>query len=111
MSENASVTNKTQISAWVCLGLAWVLFLIPFPGTGFIGWPLNLVAFILAIVVMSKGSTVGGLIPLLSSLIVSPIVYFIGVSLMVGAYQEYTDEVQQRQFEQSRSEQTQQFSQ
>jgi len=44
---------------------------------GFVGWPLNLVAFILSIVVMSKGNTKGGLIPLLCSLIVSPLIYFL----------------------------------
>jgi len=34
-----------------CLVIAWVTFLVPIPGIGlFIAWPLNLVAFILAIV-------------------------------------------------------------
>ncbi|HZH44276.1 MAG TPA: hypothetical protein VEY50_09365 [Lysobacter sp.] len=83
-------------ATWVCLILAWVLFLIPLPGAGvFVGWPLNLVAFILAIVVMARGFTRKGLIPLIASLVVSPIVYFIGwgilgaAALSGDAYQDY----------------------
>jgi hypothetical protein len=72
-------------ATWVCLAIAWLTFLLPIPGIGlFIGWPLNLVAFILAIVVMSRGYTTKGLIPLISSLVVSPIVYFIGVAILAG---------------------------
>src|SRR6218665_2251801 len=64
-------------ATWITLVIAWVLFLLPIPGVGlFVGGTLNLVAFILAIVVMARGRTVGGLIPLLSSLILSPIIYF-----------------------------------
>lgn len=69
-------------ATWVCLVLAWVLFLVPVPGAGlFVGWPLNLVAFILAIVVMARGRTAGGLIPLICSIVVSPIVYFVGLAI------------------------------
>ena len=73
-------------ATWVCLVVAWVLFLIPIPGAGlFVGWPLNLAAFILAIVVMARGFTGKGMIPLLASLVVSPIVYFIGIAVLAGA--------------------------
>jgi len=42
-------SNPAGIAAWLMLGIAWLCFLIPFPGLGlFLGWPLNLVAFILA---------------------------------------------------------------
>ncbi len=85
-------------ATWITLGIAWLLFLLPIPGAGlFVGWPLNLVAFILAIVVMSRGRTMAGLIPLISSLIVSPIVYFIGLAIFgaaIGggdAYKDYTE--------------------
>jgi hypothetical protein len=55
-----------------------VCFLLPIPGLGlFIGWPLNLVAFILAIVAMSRFGASGGIFQLLASLVVSPIVYWI----------------------------------
>lgn len=85
-------------ASWICLVIAWVLFLVPVPGAGlFVGWPLNLVAFILAIVVMARGRTVPGLIPLISSLVVSPIVYFIGLAIFtafVGGAGSYSDYVE-----------------
>jgi hypothetical protein len=77
--------NTAGRAAWACLAIAWVCFLLPIPGIGlFIGWPLNLVAFILAIVAMSKRGTGAGLVPLLASLIVSPIVYFVGLAVLAG---------------------------
>lgn len=84
-------------ATWITLVIAWVLFLLPIPGVGlFVGGTLNLVAFILAIVVMARGRTVGGLIPLLSSLILSPIIYFIGlaifgVAVSNSSYNDYAE--------------------
>lgn len=91
MALSASTSTGSQAgpaakAAWILLALAWVCFLLPFPGTGvFLGWPLNLVAFILAIVAMAKGGTRKGLMQLVLSLIVSPVVYFIGTAMLVGA--------------------------
>ena len=86
---NAVTSNTTPNTAgraaWVCLAIAWACFLLPIPGIGlFIGWPLNLVAFILSIAAMSKRGTSAGLFPLLASLIVSPIVYFVGLAVLAG---------------------------
>lgn len=68
------------------MAIAWACFLIPFPGLSlFLGWPLNLVAFVLAIVAMSKGGAKKGLFQLLGSLIASPVVYFIGLAIFAGA--------------------------
>ena len=70
--------NTAGKAAWVCLAIAWACFLLPMPGLGlFIGWPLNLVAFILAIVAMSQSGAGAGLLQLLASLIVSPIIYWV----------------------------------
>lgn len=100
----AQTKSAPVTAAWVCLVIAWVCFIVPIPGVGlFIGWPLNLVAFILAIVIMARGWTVKGLIPLISSLIVSPIIYFIGwlvfgaaaAGLSSGSYADYKDRVEQ----------------
>ncbi|WP_102944774.1 hypothetical protein [Stenotrophomonas sp. VV52] len=78
--------NTAGKAAWILLAIAWLCFLLPIPGSGvFIGWPVNLVAFILAIVAMSKGGTRKGVIQLLLSLVASPVVYFIGTMLFVGA--------------------------
>ncbi|NLA69145.1 MAG: hypothetical protein GX856_13065 [Gammaproteobacteria bacterium] len=77
--------NSAGRAAWICLAIAWVAFLLPFPGSGlFIGWPLNLVAFILAIVAMARSGTNAGLWQLLASLVVSPLVYFVGMVVLVG---------------------------
>ncbi|NYF34733.1 hypothetical protein [Stenotrophomonas sp. JAI102] len=68
------------------LGIAWLCFLIPFPGLGmFLGWPLNMVAFILAVVAMAKGGAGKGIAQLLLSLVVSPLVYLVGVVVFAGA--------------------------
>jgi hypothetical protein len=100
---NAIAETKTAPikATWICLGIAWLLFLIPVPGLGmFVGWPLNLVAFILAIVVMTRGKTAGGLIPLLASIVVSPIIYFIGLAIFGAAlsagdaYGDYKERVE-----------------
>lgn len=81
----ASVPNTAGRAAWACLAIAWIAFLVPIPGIGlFIGWPLNLVAFILAIVAMSKRGVFAGLWQLLASLIASPIIYLIGMAIFAG---------------------------
>lgn len=72
-------------AAWIVLMIAWACFLIPFPGLGlFVGWPLNLAAFILAIVAMANGGAMKGIIPLVLSLVGSPIVYLIGTMLLMA---------------------------
>lgn len=80
--------NAAGRGSWICLVIAWVTFLVPIPGIGiFIGWPLNLVAFILAIVAMSKLGAGSGILQLLASLIASPIFYFIGIAVLaVGLF-------------------------
>lgn len=77
--------NTAGRAAWICLAIAWAMFLIPFPGIGlFIGWPLNFVAFILAIVAMSSLGAGAGLWQLLASLIVSPVLYLIGLAVFAA---------------------------
>lgn len=89
MSTTAIGTATSQPAgkaAWILLAIAWICFVLPIPGLGlFLGWPLNLVAFILAIVAMAKGGAGKGLFQLLASLIASPIIYFIGVAIFAGA--------------------------
>jgi hypothetical protein len=80
------IRNDAPVMAgWITLGITWLLFLIPFPGLGILGWVGNLVALVLAIVVLAKGETAHGVGQLVCSLIVSPLVYFIGLVLFVGA--------------------------
>ena len=101
MNATVAETKKAPVLAtFVCLGVAWLLFLIPFPGAGlFVGWPLNLVAFVLAIVVMVRGKTLVGILALLATLILSPIVYFIGLAIFGAAissapYEDFKERAQ-----------------
>lgn len=81
-----SSSNAAGRAAWICLAIAWITFLVPIPGIGLlIGWPLNLVAFVLAIVAMSKRGALAGLFQLLASLIASPVVYLVGMAIFAGA--------------------------
>lgn len=77
--------NNAAKAAWICLVIAWATFILPIYGIGlFVGWPLNLVAFILAIVAMSKSGAGAGLWQLLASLIASPIIYLIGLAVLAS---------------------------
>jgi len=71
-------------AGWVLLGVTWLMFLVPIPGLGLLGWVVNLAAFIVAIIVMAKGEMAHGVIQLVCSLVVSPIVYAIGLAIFVG---------------------------
>lgn len=77
--------NTAPVAAgWITLGVTWLLFLVPIPGLGLLGWVANLVALVLSIVVLAKGETAHGIGQLVCSLVVSPIFYFIGLALFVG---------------------------
>ncbi|KAA2285602.1 hypothetical protein [Arenimonas fontis] len=73
------------LAGWITLVVTWILFLIPFPGFGILGWVANVVALVLSIVVLAKGATGHGIAQLVCALLVSPVVYFIGLALFVGA--------------------------
>lgn len=76
-------TQRPPVKAgWICLIVAWVLFLIPIPGLGFIGWAFNLAAFIISIIVMVKGLVGAGVAQMVCSLAVSPIIYIIGIVIL-----------------------------
>lgn len=70
------------LAGWICLSLCWFLFLVPIPFCGLstiLGWALNLAGLILAIIVMSKGRTTPGIIQLVCAIVVSPILFGIGI--------------------------------
>ncbi len=79
--------KSAKTAANACLIIAWICFLVPLPGVGlFVGWPLNFVAFLLAIFGMAQGGAKMGLWQLLESLIVSPIVYLIGWGVLLHGF-------------------------
>ena len=69
-------------AGWICLFVAWALFLIPIPGLGLIGWALNLAAFVISIIVMVKGRVGAGVAQMVCALAVSPIIYFAGLGIL-----------------------------
>lgn len=97
MSDSEMAGKEAPVKAvWILLVIAWLCFLVPVPGLGlFLGAPLNLVAFIIAIVVITRGKTGVGITQLVCTLIVSPIVYFVGLAVfgaaMQGAEPDKTD--------------------
>lgn len=79
------VAAKPPVKAmWVCLILAWLFFMIPFPGTIFIAGPLNLAAFILAILCITRSRVGRGVVGLIGATVISAIAYIIGLALMGG---------------------------
>jgi len=80
---NGAETQKAPVKAgWICLGIAWGLFIIPIPGIGIIGWALNLAAFIISIIVMVKDRVGAGVAQMVCSLVVSPVIYLIGLGIL-----------------------------
>jgi predicted metal-binding membrane protein len=76
-------SQKPPVKAgWICLIVAWALFLIPIPGLGIIGWVLNLAAFIISIIVMVKGRVAAGVAQMVCVFTVSPVMYFIGLGIL-----------------------------
>lgn len=76
-------SQKPPVKAgWICLIVAWALFLVPIPGLGLAGWAFNLAAFIISIIVMVKGRVGAGVAQMVCSIAVSPIIYFIGLGIL-----------------------------
>lgn len=73
-------------AGWVCLLLGLVLMLIPFP-LFYIFGPLCSVAFILAIVGLAQGQTGKGIALLISSIVLPPIFWFIGLGIVAAMYE------------------------
>ena len=83
---------------WGVLVVAWGAFLLPQAGTGLlVGWPLNLVAFCLAIVIMVRGRTVAGILAMVASVVVSPLIYLFGllVLLLVTSFSDVDIDIQE----------------
>lgn len=80
----ASITNTAPVKAAViCLALAWVFALLPIPFISMMGMVvMNIAAFILAIICMSKNAVKPGVGVLAGSLVGTPIMYFVGLGLM-----------------------------
>lgn len=69
---------------WFLLVLAWVAFIVPRAGSGLlIGWPLNIAAFCLAILVIRRGRHLMGGLQIAAAVVISPLVYLLGLGLLI----------------------------
>ena len=82
MTAETTGASKAPVKAmWICMIIAWVFFLLPIPGTIFIAGPVNLAAFILAIICLVRSNVLHGVLGLIGTSIGSTIIYFIGLAL------------------------------
>ncbi len=79
---NITQSQPPVKAGWICLFAAWALFIVPIPGLGMIGWALNLAALVISIIVMAKGRVGTGVAQLVCAMVLSPIVYFIGLGIL-----------------------------
>jgi hypothetical protein len=81
-TESIEAQKPPVKAGWTCLIIAWAFFLIPVPGLGIIGWALNVAAVIISIIVMVKGRVGIGVIQLVCALVVSPLLYLVGLGIL-----------------------------
>lgn len=77
--------NQSLKAGYICLAIAVVPILIGGPFGWFLAGPLALVAFILAIVGLTKGNTTGGIILLISSIVAPLMAQLIWIIVLGGA--------------------------
>lgn len=71
---------------WVVLIVGWVIMLVPFPGTGWIGGMIaGIGGTVLAIINLTRGLTGVGIAQLLCALLVTPVVYWVGFMIFAGS--------------------------
>jgi|GEM_PF-2561291 len=78
-SKNTDRENGSVVATWVILGISWLCLLVPW--FGLLGWIFAFVAFVLSIVVLSKGNTKTGVLLLVLSILGSLVVY--GISWLI----------------------------
>lgn len=82
--ENLKPQNTAPVkAAFICLVLAWVMALLPIPFISMGGMVVfNIIAFILAIICMAKDEVKKGGLVLAGTIIVTPLMYFMGYALI-----------------------------
>ncbi|MBX3702492.1 MAG: hypothetical protein KF822_01825 [Steroidobacteraceae bacterium] len=88
MNEVAGKAPDTSLvkPAWIVLIVGWVIMLLPIPMTGWLGGVIaGIGGCILAIVNLVRGVVGIGIVQLLCALIVTPIVYWIGLAIFGAA--------------------------
>ena len=88
MNEVAGKVPDTSLvkPAWIVLIVGWVIMLLPIPMTGWLGGVIaGIGGCILAIVNLVRGVVGIGVVQLLCALVVTPIVYWIGLAIFGAA--------------------------
>lgn len=84
-TQMASQNTAPVKAAFICLFLAWAMAILPIP---FVSWwgmfTFNIIAFILAIICMSKNAVKNGSMVLAGTIVGTPIMYFVGLAVMGG---------------------------
>lgn len=82
--ENSTPQNNAPVkAAFICLLLAWAMALLPIPFISMGGMVVfNIIAFILAIICITKDNVQKGGLVLAGTLIGTPIMYFLGYALI-----------------------------
>lgn len=74
------------VTMWLCLVLGWGVLLLPIPLVStLLGFGLELVAFILAIMLIVRQRKLHGVLGLLASVVITPIVYLVGIVVLAAA--------------------------
>lgn len=88
MNEVAGKVPDTSLvkPAWIVLIVGWAIMLLPIPMTGWLGGVIaGIGGCILAIVNLVRGVVGIGIVQLLCALVVTPIVYWIGLAIFGAA--------------------------
>ena len=82
LTENLGMEYKKFLKTIaVCLGFAWILFLIPIAWFGLVGWGLVFAALIASLLCIAKGGLRIGIFGLIVVIVGSPAIYAIGLCL------------------------------
>lgn len=87
MNEVAKTPDTSLVKpGWIVLIVGWVIMLLPIPLTGWLGGVVaGIGGCVLAIVNMARGVVGIGIAQLLCALVVTPIVYWIGLAIFGAA--------------------------
>ncbi|WP_290518921.1 hypothetical protein [Alcanivorax sp.] len=75
-------------AGWILIFTCWLCYLVPIPGLGLLGMALNFAAFVVSIVVMTRGKVGMGILLLVASVLFSTAIYFVGLAVFAGAVNE-----------------------
>lgn len=80
------IDTSLVISAWIVLGIGWIIMFIPFTFTGIVGgFIAGICGTIMAIVNLVRGVTFQGILQMLAGVFLTPIIYILSWWFMLEA--------------------------